>query len=289
MFRIYILLIIAIIPVLKLTAFDIVIPAMTIPEVFIPAQNIPGKTIPAYNTPYGIIPEIVIDSVHIPAIIVPRVDTRTQIVNIPQFEKVMRITLDKYISASKNSNIAITLNADQIDIDKRVALFVRNFSFSDPMLMDLFINADIDKSGKLSLSELTIFQQNLTKNYKYIDNNIALRPDKFLALGGGDCEDWALLTAALCNFWGIDAYIACFFGNEEYGHAICVIKYENNIPFQHIFWQFKNLFTNEGHSIPDGIYIPIDYQFVGSVSSALSAGMKLKYLFIPSQMYGITI
>ena len=64
--------------------------------------------------------------------------------------------------------------------------------------MRLFSGADEDKSGSLSWFELEDFQKKIFSKYKYIQNDIALRPDLFVKNGGGDCDDWALLSAAFC-------------------------------------------------------------------------------------------
>jgi len=41
----------------------------------------------------------------------------------------------------------------------------------------------------------------LVKTYKYENNEPALWPQEFLDQGGGDCEDWAGVTAGLRLYW----------------------------------------------------------------------------------------
>jgi hypothetical protein len=68
------------------------------------------------------------------------------------------------------------------------------------------VRADAGGDGALGWSELASFQAWLDRRYAYRSNEPALRPDEFLAQGGGDC-DWSLFTCGLLRYWGWDPYV----------------------------------------------------------------------------------
>jgi len=82
----------------------------------------------------------------------------------------------------------------------RLPRFVEALGFFDPDLAGRYLDADLNGSGRLSFEELRVFQQQTYRNFRYEENGLALRPDKFLAIGGGDGEDFALYSAGLLRY-----------------------------------------------------------------------------------------
>jgi len=84
----------------------------------------------------------------------------------------------------------------------RGADFHHRTGLEDTALLDAYLDADEDVSGRLSFAELESFQRRTMQHIKFADNAIALRPDQFLAAGAGDCDDYTFYTASLLRFWG---------------------------------------------------------------------------------------
>ena len=51
-------------------------------------------------------------------------------------------------------------------------------------------------------------------------------PEEFLAQGQGDCEDYALLAAAVLKRQGIKAFVFSLYGKKGYAHTVCVFVEE---------------------------------------------------------------
>lgn len=49
-------------------------------------------------------------------------------------------------------------------------------------------------------------------------------PEEFLTRRQGDCEDYALLTQALLERLGIEAYVFTLYGEKSYAHTVTVFK-----------------------------------------------------------------
>ena len=69
-------------------------------------------------------------------------------------------------------------------------VFVEVTGIDDEGLLAIYIDADVNKNGILSWEEIKSFQMKINREYNYILNETALRPDEFVKEGGGDCEDW---------------------------------------------------------------------------------------------------
>ncbi len=267
----------------------ITIPEIEIPEIYLPAIYVPARVIPGFVTKNGIvIDEIYIPEINLPAVLIPKASTKARTIIIPDYSVITREQVEKYLRLyDKNVQRLKPLSYQYMSAQERNEAFQIVSPYADSFILKIFSSADIDNSGTLSLNELIYFQNLISKNYSYQNNNIALRPDAFLKNGGGDCEDWALLTAAFCLYWGWDAYIGCFYGDSNIGHALCLVKYPFNVPKDFISWKIDKSETAEGDIIQNGNYIPVDYNYVGSFSNAIQAGMKLKYVCTPEKMYNL--
>jgi hypothetical protein len=159
---------------------------------------------------------------------------------------------------------------------------------ADSALINKYLAADLDGSGKLSFSELEAFQKATYRDFSYKDNDYALRPDLFLAAGGGDCEDFALYTAGLLRFWGWEPYIASFAPSSSgIGHAVCFSYEEGAIPAGYSYVSLSGWTTEDGSELKAGRYLPIDYDQVGSLSNAVGKSWKLREVYRPEAIYGM--
>lgn len=169
----------------------------------------------------------------------------------------------------------------------RLAPFVERTGLTDLDLIERFLKADTNRSGRLSWDELRTFQTTTYRDFAYRENRLALRPDEFLAEGGGDCEDFALYTAALLRFWGWIPYLASL-APKAYGtgHALCLSFEEGSIPAGFTYYELASWRDAEGEEVPDGRYVPIDYDHVGELSEAVGKGWKIRELYIPESAWG---
>lgn len=158
----------------------------------------------------------------------------------------------------------------------------------DAALVERYMAADQDGSGKLSFAELEAFQKVIYRGFRYQNNDYALRPDRFLAAGGGDCEDFALYTAGLLRFWGWEPYIASFapsgYGS---GHAVCFSYEAGSFPSTYSFYTISSWTADDGSALKPGRYIPIDYELVGGLTDAVGKGWKLRDVYRPEAIYGM--
>lgn len=267
----------------------ITIPAIVIPARVIPGLHIPERRIPARRTPNGVIPEIVIPAIDIPAIRIPAINTAAVDVEIPDHAVLRQSEVRNYERSSTADQTRGTrptyLTMAREDRDRA---FAEYFPHSNVPLLSLLASADLDRSGTLSWHELHVFQRRLVEDYQYLRNSMALSPDLFLYEGGGDCEDWALMTVALARYWGWDAYVAGFFDSRS-GHALALVRSPDPVPDYYFSWDIRGARTLKGDRVPDGRYVPVDYDFVGGFSSALRAGMELRHYMNPDRMYGVSM
>ena len=77
---------------------------------------------------------------------------------------------------------------------------IENIGHHSQKVLDIFKEADSNNDHKISFNELQRFQNWLVRNFKYKQNEIALHPDDFIAQGGGDCEDFAIMTCSMLNY-----------------------------------------------------------------------------------------
>src|SRR6056297_1245690 len=69
-----------------------------------------------------------------------------------------------------------------------------NFDNFSEYVMQLIESADRNKDKKISVGELQMFQYRLVREFRYKRNKTALHPNDFVEQGGGDCEDFAIVT-----------------------------------------------------------------------------------------------
>jgi len=170
----------------------------------------------------------------------------------------------------------------------RLPRFVEAMGFFDPDLAGRYLDADLNGSGRLSFDELRVFQERTYRDFRYEANEPALRPDEFLAAGGGDCEDFALYTAGLLRYWGWDPYIGSLAGSASgIGHAVCLSYEEGSFPEGFMYFDLDAWTTEDGSPLQPGTYVPIDYQHVGSLSNAVEKGWKLRSIYTPEKAWGL--
>ena len=144
----------------------------------------------------------------------------------------------------------------------------------------IFRNADSNNDGRISVDELKFFQSWLVGTYKYKENSTAFHPDDFLTQGGGDCEDFAIITTCMLNFHGVVAYVAGFGRVTVNKHAVCIVEVTNDNALGYLFY------TLQGWGIPSGIYIPVDYETVGGFST-IDRRWKIARISTPVNIYGV--
>ena len=152
----------------------------------------------------------------------------------------------------------------------------------------LYADADRDRDGYLCWEEIRGFQRSLTRRYRYLRNTTALRPDQFLSQGGGDCEDWALVTCGLLRYWGWESYVGAFFppdGGD--GHALCLVRWAEPPRGFDCLRVAGGVSTWDGKAVRPGYYVPVDYELVGGTSNAVRPGWRLKCFYTPEAIYGL--
>ena len=145
--------------------------------------------------------------------------------------------------------------------------------------LQIFRNADANSDGQISVNELKNFQHWLTSNYRYKNNSTALHPDDFIAQGGGDCEDFAIMTTCMLNYHGVVAYVAGFGRVTVNKHAVCIAQVKDKQTSGYLYY------TIMGWGIPPGNYIPIDYEYVGGLK-AIDRRWKIARISVPAMIYG---
>jgi len=157
---------------------------------------------------------------------------------------------------------------------------------ADTQLEALYEGADTGGDGALDWSELAAFQAWLDRRYAYRSNEPALRPDEFLAQGGGDCEDWSLFTCGLLRYWGWDPYVGSFAGSEHgVGHAVCLVRVAERPPRCRA-WSVDGDGYLGGQPVKAGWYVPVDYGTVGDLTNAVGDGWRLRVIWTPERIYG---
>jgi len=168
----------------------------------------------------------------------------------------------------------------------RLPAYLDAMGFMDEELVERYLAADLNGSGKLAFSELEAFQDKTFREFEYRSNKLALRPDEFLAAGGGDCEDFALYTAGLLRFWGREPYIGSLGpAGSGSGHAVCLSFEAGSIPAGYTRFTIEEA-ASWGPAVKAGVYVPIDYDLVGSLSNAVKPGWKLRDIYVPERIWG---
>ena len=156
-----------------------------------------------------------------------------------------------------------------------------------PALEQRYAEADADRDGYLCWPELEAFQKRLDREFEYQANPTALRPDQFLAQGGGDCEDWALMSCGLFRYWGWPCYVGRLApGRQSAGHAVCLVRSERK-PAGYMYYTVTEACTGDGRRVPPGDYVPIDYGVVGGLTNAVGNDWRLQHFYEPERMYGL--
>ena len=252
---------------------EIVVPAVHIPAIHVPAVHVPGHSIPGLG--------IEIAPIDIPAYDVPATDNTGTVV---PWDDLNRADVIAYVQKPQKA----LRPAPRISLDRlsdRVRVYLAKTPWATNELVQLFTSADLDGSGVLTWKGVEVFQDRLYRGFRYFTSRTALRPDQFLASGGGDCKAFSLVSSEFFRFWGWEAWEAAFF-NSTSGHAVCFVRANQDTPASYLRFQFRGKMTVEGDRITDGDYVPVDYDHVGSFSSATQAGMKMTELFTPSRVYG---
>jgi hypothetical protein len=176
--------------------------------------------------------------------------------------------------------------ADDAITDYRAPAFRAATGIASPRLEAIYRGADRDGDDSLDWGEIAAFQSWLDHTYAYRSNALALRPDRFLAHGGGDCEDWALFSCGLLRFWGWDPYVGSFAPSEHaVGHAVCLVRVTESPP-RFRSWTVDADGTLGGYSVEAGTYVPVDYGKVGDLTNAVGDDWGLRAIWRPEAIYG---
>lgn len=182
----------------------------------------------------------------------------------------------------------VTFNKLEAIAAIRIPNFRAATGLADRALEARYLAADLNRSGKLAFEELQAFQEQTSREFRYESNEPALRPDEFLAAGGGDCEDFALYTAGLLRFWGWEPYLGILATakGSSIGHAVCLSFEEGSFTGSYTWFQVEAWTTPDGAALKPGRYVPIDYDHVGALSNAVSPGWKLQEIYVPESAWG---
>lgn len=151
-----------------------------------------------------------------------------------------------------------------------------NFSAN---VKQLFKSADNNKDKKILVGELQMFQYRLLREFKYKHNKTALHPNDFVAQGGGDCEDFAIMTTCMLNHYGIVAYVASFGRVTTNKHSLCMVKITRPMPPGYLYY------TLNGWGVPSGAYMPIDYDKIGGLK-VIDRRWKIARMVKPIDIFG---
>jgi len=160
----------------------------------------------------------------------------------------------------------------------------------DPILFEVYRGADTNGDDRLSWSELEAFQRWVYRGFRYEHNGTALAPDRFGAVGGGDCEDFALYTCGLLVFWGYECYIGVFappgqpYSRIAHAVALMVVDDPERYPLS------IDLSDWYSASVPASArkktVIPIDYDVVGGFTNATPDPWALYTVYEATSIYG---
>lgn len=175
------------------------------------------------------------------------------------------------------------MHALRVEVNE--SLLAAAWGVRHPELTRMFGNADANRDGWLSWGEITHFQSRLFRSYRYLTNATALRPEQFLAAGGGDCEDWAIMTAVFLRFWGMNPAIGSI-SSSTGQHAVTFVP-ASNVPEHHLLitaWDPTNM--DFYHEV---VYTPVDYYVVGGLSGAVGTDYQLTTVYHPPDMFGMPL
>ncbi len=176
--------------------------------------------------------------------------------------------------------------ASDLLTDDRGPAFRAATGIASSRLEAIYRGADRDGDDALEWEELAAFQSWLDRTYAYRSNVLALRPDQFLAQGGGDCEDWALFCCGLLRFWGWDPFVGSFAPSEQaIGHAVCLVRVSACLP-RFRAWTVETDGILGGYAVEAGTYVPVDYEKVGDLTNAVGEDWRLRVIWKPEAIYG---
>jgi hypothetical protein len=165
-------------------------------------------------------------------------------------------------------------------------VFMNAAGVNDRRVLELCLSADTNTNGYMSWPELEAFQRAIDRPFRYTSNSTALRPDEFISAGGGDCDDWALLTAGLCRFWGWATYVGSIGPETGTGHAVCLVRMNLKPDASYAYYHFPERTSFHGKFVPAGYYVPVDYEHVGGLSNAVEKVWRLRGIYEPESIYG---
>lgn len=100
---------------------------------------------------------------------------------------------------------------------------------------------------------LSFLKENI--HYEVEVNDVLLAPVETLGYKSGDCDDYAILAAALFEYYGIDTAIGFFVNDRDEYHAMILVHLEDLEDYS--YWYIKDL-TDLG--LPEGRWIKIEPQ-----------------------------
>ncbi|MEI6388846.1 MAG: EF-hand domain-containing protein, partial [Spirochaetota bacterium] len=250
------------------------VPRVVTPAREVPSITIPGRIIPGKVTAIGKLPDIVFDEIVLPSIILDPIDTSKNYNSANDFIE----------RNAPSTSVVYRPIIKALSLENRISQYTKDVSGVSSAVIELFTKFDTNQDGRISLLELEHFQNYIVKTYKYMSNNKALSPTQFIVAGGGDCEDFAILTAEFLEFWGEQCFVGGLF-NARTGHAIALFRV-NAVPFGLLSIVVRDDSPYYKKGVPSGQYLPIDYEYVGGYSSATEAGMKLKYVWSSREIIG---
>lgn len=153
-------------------------------------------------------------------------------------------------------------------------------------LATLYESYDRNGDGTITWHDIERFQSDLMANSTYRPQRRALSAVEFHASGGGNCVDYALATADFLAHFGVRSYIAAFFSpGARTGHAIVLVPVDK-VPAGYRSYTLAEPVFHEGVQFPPGTYVPIDYEYVGAISSATPEDGRLHFMWRPQDMPG---
>nr|MDA3948192.1 hypothetical protein [Spirochaeta sp.] len=155
-------------------------------------------------------------------------------------------------------------------------------------LARVYEEADRDGDGTLSFTEIQAFQRWVFREFRYQTNHTALSPDRFGALGGGDCEDYSLYTCGLLAYWGYECYVGVFASPDDpdaqLSHAVALLAVPGPVKIMEL------VTTDDNPQFPaaarNRTFVPIDYDVVGGFTNATPNPRVLYGIYEATKIYG---
>jgi hypothetical protein len=182
---------------------------------------------------------------------------------------------ERYLVSESGLTFA-TLHEARVSINTRTLRRILGMRNRD--LYHRYAKADLNRDGNLDWKEIRAFQNELYREFRYVTNDTALRPDAFLRNGGGDCEDWAIVAAGLLQFWQVPVYIAAI-TSDSGRHAVALVQTDKPPAGARSFT------FGEHWNLPDSSYVPIDYNVVGGLSDAVAGEYWIDEVWRPEEIY----